>query len=257
MASTLQEQLAAKKADKEAADKKAAQANQDTTTSAATGPATTTVPSEVSKEEAAQNLKATQKVAEEAGTKQTPEAPTGPGAPIATGIQNSIVQSGATTDAQKQVERTEVDPHLTIVEEPRGSDRSAPNPPGGTLPNSNLVYHGEEGSVMNNLHKNLTAGLEQNKLTPEQEKEIADLAEGEARRQRMLSGFPQDGDLAQQQEEADVPEGGWKATGIFRIVLQNGSVFKAENGYFVPSTEEEEKELKYFKTKGLVEEPTK
>lgn len=245
MASTLAEQLAAKK-----------KAQEEQKNTSETGAASNTLaPTEQTQEEKAQALKATQQVAEDAGTKQQPEAPTGPGAAIQTGIQHSIVQSGATTDAEKQAERTEVDPHLTIVEEPRGSDLSAPNPPNGTLPNSHLVYEGEPGSVMHKHGESLQAGLAQNKLSPEAEEELAKLAEGEARRQRMLSGFPTDDDLRLSQQEAEKPEGGWKATGLTRIVKKNGSVFAAKDGYFVPSDEEEEKELEYFESKGLVEKP--
>lgn len=247
MASTLAEQLAAKKKLQESAQQEKA-----TDVGAVSS---TVIPSIPSEEEKAQTLKATQKVAEEAGTKQSPEAPTGPGAPIASGIQNSIVQSGAETDAQKQTERTEVDTHLTTVEEPRGSDVSAPNPPNGTLPNSNLVYYGEEGSVMHKHGASLQAGLEQNKLAPEEEERIAKLAEGEARRQRMLSGFPQDTDLALETEEADKPAGGWKSTGLMRIVRKDGTVFKAVNGYFVPKTDEEKEHLEYFESKGYVQKP--
>lgn len=247
MASTLAEQLAAKK-------KAAAEAEQNKNSE--TGTVSSTVaPSTPTAEEQAQTLKSTQQVAEDAGTKQQPQAPTGPGAPIATGMQHSIVQSGATTDAEKQAERTEVDPHLTIVEEPRGSDRAAPNPPNGTLPNSHLVYEGEEGSIMHKHGESLRQGLAQNKLSPEEEDRIAKLAEGEARRQRMLSGFPTDDDLRLQQEETEKPEGGWKATGIQRIVRKDGTTFHAINGYFVPSTEEEKEHLDYFESKGLVEKP--
>lgn len=244
MASTLAEQLAAKK-------KAAEEQKKETQSPAETGAVSSTlVPNIQSEKEKEQNLASTQQVAEDAGTKQTP----GPGS-VETGIQHSIVQSGASTDAEKQAERTEVDPHLTIVEEPRGSDLSAPNPPNGTLPNSNLIYEGEEGSVMHKHGESLRAGLEQNKLSPEEEATRVAEAEGELRRQRMLSGFPQDTDLALQQEEAEKPEGGWKATGIFRIIKKNGSVFAAKDGYFVPSDEEEQEHLEYYETKGLVEKP--
>lgn len=247
MASTLAEQLAAKRKLQESteAEKKAAE----------TGASTTTLPVVQTEEEKAQNLKSTQQVAKDANTKQTPEAPTGPGAPIATGIQHSIVQSGAQTDAQKQAERTEVDPHITIVEEPRGSDRSAPNPPMGTLPNSNLVYEGAEGSHMQKHTEMQQAGLAQNKLSPEEEEKQRLLVEGEERRQRMLSGFPRAEDLAAEQEEAEKPEGGWKATGMQRVIRKDGTVLHAVKGYFIPRDEEDEKELEYFESKGLVEAP--
>lgn len=240
MASTLAEQLAAKK--KATEEQKAA---------AETGAASSTLaPNEQTQKEKEQNLASTQQVAEDAGTKQVP----GPGS-VETGIQHSIVQSGASTDAEKQAERTEVDTHLTIVEEPRGSDLAAPNPPNGTLPNSHLVYEGEEGSVMHKHGASLQAGLAQNKLSPEEEEKRIAEVEGELRRQRMLSGFPQDTDLNLQQEEAEKPEGGWKATGLFRIIKKNGSVFAAKNGYFVPTDDEEQEQLEYFESKGLVEKP--
>lgn len=252
MASALQEILNKKKTEgqQESKDQPGT-----ATTPASTGPVSTSLEQAqnptLSAEELAQREKEAQAVAKQSGAAQTPSI----GA-VETGMMASIVNTkDHQTEAQQQTQRTEVSTNVDILDnEPRGSasDVKTPNPPNGTLPNSNLILQDDKDSPMYAAADQRAAGLAQlDKANEEAEKWAA----SEARRQRMLANRPQDSDLDHNEEDGAAPEGGWKATGIKQIAMPNGNWFKAVNGYFVPENEEQTEQLEYFASKGLVEKP--
>jgi len=258
--SSITEKLLAKKKEQEAAD--ASKANQN---SGETGAVGSTVGVVGTADEAG-----AKQVAKDAGATQTPSV----GA-VESGIMTSILeQKDMPTDSQIQAQRTETSTNVDVLETRLigGGDNRAGiphDPPNGTLPNSGMVLENHVDSVMGKGEAERQAGLNlglnrqvdadgKPKLSDTEaeriEREAAAWADSEGRRQRMLAGRPQDSDLLHNEEEGAAPAGGYKAVSVFQIVMPNGSWFKAKNGYFVPETQEEEDQLKYYIDKGYVEE---
>lgn len=263
MSSLTDKMLAKKKVEKDAEAK-----NQNP---AETGAASATVPVATSPEDLKANEAAAQQVAKDAGATEVPKI----GA-VETGMMTSILeQKDMPTEEQIQAQRTETSTNVDILETRLigGGDNRAglpADPPTGTLPNSGMILENEQDSVMRAREEQQRAGLNlglnrqvdadgKPKLSDEEaeriEREAAAWADGEGRRQRMLAGRPQDTDLMHNEEDGPAPAGGFKAVGITQIAMPNGAWFKSVNGYFVPETEEQEKELDYYIRKGLVEKP--